>query len=174
MSEGNGSRDTVRTRPPTRQCTWCTNWLPYTEHVDVKFVKSANATLRTTNGSTNSHNNEASTLSMFKIANMVRIATSSICMLTASVLAVKHSHPIAKRNDVETVAAPTSDDVQTALEEWEIDVNKVNAFLDGASGNLNNLASFASDAQDAASNFAMEKPKQLQALIKFVRQRSKQ
>ena len=100
-----------------------------------------------------------------KFALMVRITTTSICMPTASALAVKHSHPVAKRNNIETVAVPTSDDVETALEEWEIAVNKVNAFLNGASANLNNFASFAFDAQDTASNFAMEEPKQLQTLI---------
>ena len=102
-----------------------------------------------------------------RIATMVRITTSSISLLMASALALKHSHPIAKRNDVETVTVPTSDDVKTALEEWEIDVNKVNTFLDGASANLNNLAQLSSDASDALNNFAMEEPKQLQTLINW-------
>ena len=98
---------------------------------------------------------------------MVHITTASIPMLMASALAIKHSNPIVKRNDVETVAVPTSDDVKTALEEWEIDVNKVNTFLDSASANLNNLAQLSSDASDALNNFAMEEPKQLQTLINW-------
>ncbi|GAB7333571.1 hypothetical protein MBLNU13_g05144t1 [Cladosporium sp. NU13] len=95
---------------------------------------------------------------------MVHVATASMSMLTASVLAIKHSNHIVKRNNVETVAVPTSDDVKTALEERETDVNKVNTFLDGASANLNNLAQLSSDASDALKNFAMEEPKQLQTL----------
>lgn len=95
---------------------------------------------------------------------MVHIITASICMLIGSALAIKHSHPITKRNSVATVAVPTSDDVKTALNEWALDVNKVNTFLDGASANLNNLAQLASDAQDAANNFAKEEPLQLGTL----------
>jgi hypothetical protein len=98
---------------------------------------------------------------------MVHITTASVSMLIASALALKHSHPIAKRNDVQPVAVPTADDVKTALKEWELDVNTVNAFLDGASANLNDLAQLASDAENAASNFAQEEPNQLMTLINW-------
>lgn len=95
---------------------------------------------------------------------MKSIATLSTLALAASAPAKAR---LARRNNVATVDVPTSSDVQTAITEWALDVQTVNAFLEGAPANLDNLAQLASDAQNAASNFAAEEPNQLGTLINW-------
>ncbi|KAL1589993.1 hypothetical protein WHR41_01408 [Cladosporium halotolerans] len=88
----------------------------------------------------------------------------SFLTLAASASAAHH---MAKRNDLGTVAVPTAQDVENAINEWNLDVNTVNSFLERAPGELDDLPTLASDAHNVASNFAAEEPNQLGTLVNW-------
>lgn len=98
---------------------------------------------------------------------MIGITKASLCALVFGTLAAADPSRVQKRNNVASVAVPQPTDVEIAINEWEIDVNAVNTFLDGAAANLDNLAQLGSDANDAANNFAAEEPNQLNTLINW-------
>lgn len=98
---------------------------------------------------------------------MVQITAAFACTLVVSTLATRHSHPIVKRDHLPTVAQPKSSDVSAAILAWADDVNAVNTFLDGAEANLGDLATLASDAQNARDNFAIDEPNQLGTLTNW-------
>jgi len=98
---------------------------------------------------------------------MVQITAAYAYLLVASALAAKHSHPLAKRDHLATVPQPSSSDVSAAILAWADDVNAVNTFLDGAEANLGDLATLASDAQNARDNFAKDEPNQLGTLTNW-------
>jgi hypothetical protein len=99
---------------------------------------------------------------------MIQIkAASFVGLFMSGALATRHSHPIAKRDNLATVAQPKPSDVTAAILAWADDVNAVNTFLDGAVANLGNLATLASDAQNARNNFAIDEPNQLGTLTNW-------
>jgi hypothetical protein len=98
---------------------------------------------------------------------MVRITVTFACVLVVGALATRHSHPIRKRDHLATVAQPKPSDVEAAISAWADDVNTVNTFLDGAEANLGDLATLASDAQNARDNFAIDEPNQLGTLTNW-------
>lgn len=98
---------------------------------------------------------------------MVQITAAFACTLIASTLATRHSHPIVKRDHLPTVAQPKSSDVSAAILAWADDVDAVNTFLDGAEANLGDLATLASDAQNARDNSAIDEPNQLGTLTNW-------
>lgn len=98
---------------------------------------------------------------------MVQITAAYASLLMAGALATRHSHHIAKRDNLATVAQPKSADVEAAILAWADDVNAVNTFLDGAVAKLGDLATLASDAQNARDNFAVDEPNQLGTLTNW-------
>ncbi|KAM0722368.1 hypothetical protein Q7P37_001809 [Cladosporium fusiforme] len=98
---------------------------------------------------------------------MNSIAVAFTFALAATTLAHSGPNRVSKRNDVAAVQTPTSADVQTAILEWNTDVVNVNAFLDNAPNDLDDLATLGANAHAVASNFAAEEPNQLMTLANW-------
>jgi hypothetical protein len=98
---------------------------------------------------------------------MVNLTTTSIYALFATALATTEPNRVQKRNNLASVAVPVPTDVANAINEWEIDVNTVNSFLQNAAVMLDDLPELATGAGDALNLFAAEEPNQLGTLVNW-------
>lgn len=98
---------------------------------------------------------------------MKSFVAASTLALAATTLARSGPSRMSKRNNVPTVDNPTAQDVQTAINEWDTDVTNVNAFLENAPNELDDLATLGSKAHAVASGFAAEEPNQLGTLTNW-------
>lgn len=98
---------------------------------------------------------------------MKSFITASTLALAATTIAHSGPNRLRKRNDVPTVDDPTAQDVQTAINEWNTDVVNVNAFLENAPNDLDDLPTLGANAHAVASNFAAEEPNQLGTLTNW-------